>query len=324
MTGMIEVRNLSRLYGQKVGAMNIDFTVQRGEIVGLLGPNGSGKTTIMKMMTGHMPPSAGTVLVDGFDLLDEPKEVTSRIGFLPEVPPLYPEMRVHEYLSFVAAIKGVGKADRRSRVGETMERVSITQVRDRLIRNLSKGYKQRVGLAQAIIANPPILILDEPTVGLDPKQMNEVRQFIRDLGKDHTVILSSHILTEVSMICRRVIILNKGRIVAEDTTDNLARGVADTRRFILTVKGAASEAAGVLASISGILSFKPMDNAQQMTTGHCSFLVESAKDADVRVPLFHALATKGIPIIELRTVGLTLEDIFLQLTGGTPGEEEGS
>jgi ABC-2 type transport system ATP-binding protein len=318
---MIEVRGLSKLYGEKVGVMNVDFTVQRGEVVGLLGPNGSGKTTIMKIVTGCMPPSAGTVLVDGFDILKDPGEVTRRIGFLPEVPPLYPEMRVREYLSFVAAIKGIRKAERRERVEATMERVSIPQVRDRLIRNLSKGFKQRVGLAQAIIANPPILILDEPTVGLDPKQMSEVRQLISELGRNHTIILSSHILTEVSMVCRRVIILTRGRVVAEDTTENLARGGADTGRFILTVKSTAAETAVVLASVDGIQRVHSMDNAQQLATGQCSFLVECAKDASVRVPLFHALAAKGIPIIELRTVGVTLEDAFLQLTGASDDEE---
>jgi ABC-2 type transport system ATP-binding protein len=318
---MIEVRGLSKLYGEKVGVMNVDFTVQRGEVVGLLGPNGSGKTTIMKVMTGCMPPSAGTVLVDGFDILKDPGEVTRRIGFLPEIPPLYPEMRVREYLSFVAAIRGIRKAERRERIEQTMERVSIPQVRDRLIRNLSKGFKQRVGLAQAIIANPPILILDEPTVGLDPKQMSEVRQLIAELGRDHTIILSSHILTEVSMVCRRVIILTRGRVVAEDTTENLARGGADTGRFILTVKGTAAETAAVLASVGGIQRVHPMDNAQQLATGQCSFLVECAKDASVRVPLFHALAAKDIPIIELRTVGVTLEDAFLQVTGASDDEE---
>ncbi|MGA2479884.1 MAG: ABC transporter ATP-binding protein [Spirochaetia bacterium] len=321
---MIEVRGLSKLYGEKVGAMGIDFTVQKGEIVGLLGPNGSGKSTIMRIMTGCMPPSAGTVLVDGFDLLKQPREVTRRIGFLPEIPPLYPEMRVREYLSFVAAIRGVRKAERPRRVDETMEKVSIPHVRDRLIRNLSKGYRQRVGLAQAIIANPPILVLDEPTVGLDPKQMNEVRQLITELGRDHTIILSSHILPEVSMVCRRVIILNRGRIIAEDTTDSLARGGADTGRFILTVQGSAGDAAAVLAGIGGITCVTPMDNPSTGPADQCTFLVESAKGAAVRVPLFHALAAKAIPIIELRTIGATLEEVFLQLTGACEDGESPS
>jgi ABC-2 type transport system ATP-binding protein len=298
--------------------------VQKGEIVGLLGPNGSGKSTIMKIMTGCMPPSAGTILVDGFDLLKQPGEVTRRIGFLPEIPPLYPEMRVREYLSFVAAIRGVRKAERPRRVDETMEKVSIPHVRDRLIRNLSKGYRQRVGLAQAIIANPPILVLDEPTVGLDPKQMNEVRQLITELGRDHTIILSSHILPEVSMVCRRVIILNRGRIIAEETTDSLVRGGADTGRFILTVQGSAGDTAAVLAGIGGIACVTPMDNASTGPADHCTFLVESAKGAAVRVPLFHALASKGIPIIELRTVGATLEEVFLQLTGACEDGESPS
>jgi ABC-2 type transport system ATP-binding protein len=319
---MIEVRNLSKWYGEKIGASGIDFTVQRGEVLGLLGPNGSGKTTIMKMVTGCMPPSEGTVVVDGYDILDSPKEAMNRIGFLPEVPPLYPEMRVREYLAFAAAIRGVEKAKRKGRVEHTLQRVSITQVGERLIRNLSKGYKQRVGLAQAIIADPPVLILDEPTVGLDPKQMAEVRQLIKDLGKEHTVILSSHILSEVSMICGRVIILNRGRIIAEDSTENLARGVADTGRFMLTVKGSAGDAERILSSIAGIISFSPMESAPNLSTGYCSFLVLNAKDAAVRVPLFTALSAAAIPIIELRSIGFSLEEVFLQLTGSPEAQGE--
>jgi ABC-2 type transport system ATP-binding protein len=320
---MIEVRNLSKMYGEKVGALNIDFTVQRGEVVGLLGPNGSGKTTIMKMVTGCMPPSEGSVVVDGFDILDSPKEVTNRIGFLPEIPPLYPEMRVREYLAFTAAIKGVEKAQRRARVEQTMEMVHVTQVSERLIRNLSKGYKQRVGLAQAIVADPPVLILDEPTVGLDPKQMTEVRELIRELGNSHTIIVSSHILPEISMICGRVIILNNGRIVAEDSTDNLARGVADTGRFILTVKGPGGDTERILGSISGILTYRSIESAPDLSGGYCSYLVENTKNASVREPLFTALAAAAIPIIELRSVGFSLEEVFLQLTGdpAEKGEE---
>ncbi len=312
---MIQVRSLTKFYGEKLGVMDIDFTVEQGEIVGLLGPNGSGKTTIMKMMAGHMPPSSGTVVVDGFDILAEPKEVTSRIGFLPEAPPLYPEMKVAEYLRFVAAIRGVARGERKARVEQIMELASVSQVRDRLIRNLSKGYKQRVGLAQAMICDPPVLILDEPTVGLDPRQINEVRQVIAEWGKKRTVILSSHILAEVGKICRRLIILNKGRIAAMDTTENLASGVTDTGRFLLTVKGGPAEAAQVLSSVSAITGFKPVESAGQLKGGYCSFLVENEKDSEAREQLFRALAGRGISIIELRSLGKTLEDIFLQLTG---------
>ena len=311
---MIQVRSLTKLYGEKIGVQDIDFTVDQGEIVGLLGPNGSGKTTIMKMMTGCMPPSSGSVVVDGFDILDSPKEASSRIGFLPENPPLYPEMRVGEYLVFVAAIKGVERRQRRARVDETMEMVSVSEVRDRLIRNLSKGYKQRVGLAQAMVSNPPILILDEPTVGLDPRQINEVRQLIVELGRQRTVILSSHILAEVSTVCRRLIILNEGRIAAMDTTENLTSGVTDPGQFLLTVKAAPAEAERVLGSVGGILGFKPIQNARQLQRGYCSFVVENQKDSNVRELLFEALAGKAIPIIELRSLGRTLEDTFLQLT----------
>ncbi len=321
---MIEVRNLSKFYGENVGVMNIDFTVQKSEIVGLLGPNGSGKTTIMKVVSGYTPPSAGTVVVDGFDILDNPKEVTNKIGFLPEIPPLYPEMRVKEYLHFIAAIKGVARTKRKACVDRIMEVVSVTPVRDRLIRNLSKGYKQRVGLGQAIIADPPILIFDEPTVGLDPKQINEVRQLIRELGKDHTVILSSHILAEVSMICERVIILNKGRVVAKDTIENLSSGIADTGQFILTVKGSVTEIEQILKTMDGITDFKQMENAQKAKAGYCGFLIKNAKGVEVREPLSNALARKNIPIIELRSVGMTLEDIFLQLIDENVEEPENS
>jgi ABC-2 type transport system ATP-binding protein len=270
-----------------------------------------------------MPPSEGTVVVDGFDILDSPREVTNRIGFLPEIPPLYPEMRVREYLAFTAAIRGVEKAARRARVEQTMERVHITEVSERLIRNLSKGYKQRVGLAQAIVADPPVLVLDEPTVGLDPKQMTEVRELIRELGTGHTIILSSHILSEVSMICGRVIILNNGRIVAEDSTENLTRGVADTGRFLLTVRGSSADTERILGSIGGILGCRSMENAPSLSGGYCSFLVENTKNAAVRESLFNALAAAAIPIVELRSVGFSLEEVFLQLTGDpAAGAEE--
>ena len=317
---MIQVKNLSKHYGDKIGVQDIDFTVEQGEIVGLLGPNGSGKTTIMKMMTGYMPPSSGTVVVDGFDILTAPQEVTGRIGFLPEAPPLYPEMRVAEYLEFVAAIKGVEKGRRPARVQETMEMVGAGAVRDRLIRNLSKGYKQRVGLAQAMISDPPILILDEPTVGLDPRQINEVRQLIERLGTQRTVILSSHILAEVSMVCRRLIILNRGRIAAMDTTENLAAGIADTGRFLLTVRAAPDEAGRVLASVPGIRAFRPLENAHRANKGYSSFVVENDQDSEARENLSRALAGRGIPIIEMRSAGAALEEIFLQLTGGGPTE----
>jgi ABC-2 type transport system ATP-binding protein len=311
---MIQARSLTRLYGDKIGVQDIDFSVEQGEIVGLLGPNGSGKTTILKMLAGCLPPSSGSVTVDGFDILEAPKQATSRIGFLPENPPLYPEMRVGEYLAFVADIKAVNRRQRQARVARTMEMARVVEVKDRLIRNLSKGYKQRVGLAQAMVSDPPILILDEPTVGLDPRQINEVRQLIVALGKQRTVILSSHILAEVSMICRRLIILNRGRIAAMDTTETLTSGVADTGRFLLTVKGAPAEAERLLGSVAGILSLKEIQSPQQLERGCCSFIVENEKDHEVREHLFRLLAANTMPIIELRSLGRTLEEIFLQLT----------
>jgi ABC-2 type transport system ATP-binding protein len=321
---MIQVKSLTKYYGEKIGVQDIDFTVQQGEIMGLLGPNGSGKTTIMKMMTGYMPPSSGTVIVDGYDVLAAPKEVTGRIGFLPEAPPLYPEMRVGEYLHFIAAIKGVERGRRKARVEETMEMVNAANVRDRLIRNLSKGYKQRVGLAQAMVSNPPILILDEPTVGLDPRQINEVRQLIEKLGRERTVILSSHILAEVGMVCKRLVILNKGRIVAMDTTENLASGIADAGRFLLTVKAGLEETERVLASVPGIREFRPLENVPRANKGYCSFVIENDKGSEVRENLSRALLGRGIPIIEMRSAGAALEETFLQLTGGGSVEGSGS
>ena len=321
---MIQVKNLSKYYGEKIGVQDIDFTVARGEIMGLLGPNGSGKTTIMKIMTGHLPPSAGTVIVDGYDILTAPKEVTGRIGFLPEAPPLYPEMKVAEYLHFCATIKGVQRGRRNERVGQTMKMVSVADVRDRLIRNLSKGYKQRVGLAQAMISDPPILILDEPTVGLDPKQITEVRQLIARLGQERTVVLSSHMLAEVGMVCRRLVILNKGRIAAMDTTEKLASGIADTGRFLLTVKAAPDETGQVLASVGGIRSFRLLEAVPQANKGYCSFVIENDKNSEARENLSRALAGRGIPIIEMRSAGVTLEETFLQLTGGSSPESADS
>lgn len=319
---MIQVKNLTKYYGEKVGVQDIDFAVEQGEVVGLLGPNGSGKTTIMKMMSGYLPPSAGTVVVDGYDILEAPREVTARIGFLPEAPPLYPEMRVREYLDFVAAIKGIQRHRRRRCVEQTMEMVNAAHVRDRLIRNLSKGYKQRVGLAQAMISDPPILILDEPTVGLDPRQINEVRQLIEELGRQRTVILSSHILAEVSMVCRRLIILNRGRIAALDTTENLTSGIADTGRFLVTVRAAPEAAGRVLSSVNGVRTFRQLAGPPQAGKGYCSFVIESEKGLEVRERLSLALAGSGIPPIEIRSAGAALEEIFLQLTRG--GSAEGS
>lgn len=310
---MIEVKNLSKFYGEKIGVKDINFTVQKGEIVGLLGPNGSGKTTIMKLINNYITPSEGTVVVDGYDILNKPKEVTNRIGFLPEIPLLYPEMQVTEFLFFIAEIKGVVKSKRKVHIDEIMEMTNISHVRNRLIRNLSKGYKQRVGLAQAIISNPPIFIFDEPTVGLDPKQINEVRRLVQKLGEEHTVILSSHILAEVSMICNRVVILNKGRITAIDTIENLSRGLADTGQFLIKLKGSAQDAENVLKSVKGIINVEPMASMPN-SADYCGFIVTNDNNTEVREVLFNALAKKGLPIIELTSIGMTLENIFLQLT----------
>ncbi|MBP0963121.1 MAG: ABC transporter ATP-binding protein, partial [Oscillospiraceae bacterium] len=231
---MIEVKNLTKYYGSNKGVENVSFTIEKGEIVGLLGPNGAGKSTIMKMINGYFPPTSGTITVGGYDVVENPREAAACIGFLPEIPPLYVEMPVEDFLMFIAKIRGVPRAERKEHIAHVMELANITHVRDRLIKNLSKGYRQRVGLAQALVNLPEILILDEPTVGLDPKQITEVRDLIKELSKEHTVILSSHILSEVNAICEKIIIINRGQLVTVDTVEHLERGTG--RSTLLRVK----------------------------------------------------------------------------------------
>ncbi len=313
---LIEVKNLTKRYGQHVAVDHVDFTVNKGEIVGFLGPNGAGKSTTMNIITGYISATEGTVKVDGLDILEQPQETKKKIGYLPELPPLYMDMTVEEYLRFVCQIKKVERNNEKETLYKVMELVKIKDMRKRLIKNLSKGYKQRVGLAQALIGKPEVLILDEPTVGLDPKQIIEIRNLIKGLGNDHTIILSSHILSEVSAVCDRVIIIDKGKIVASDTPDNLSRRMSQSNRFMLRIQGPKQEVLDTIRSIEGV-KFAEAQRVREQ--GTCDFLVESHDEVDIREELFYAMSEKKYPILQMKSMDLTLEDIFLKVTSQQKG-----
>ena len=308
---MIEVENLTKRYGQHVAVDGLDFTVKKGEILGFLGPNGAGKSTTMNIITGYISATGGTVRVDGHDVLEEPEEVKKRLGYLPESPPLYLDMTVNEYLDFVANIKNVGRDAKKQSMEKIMDLVKIGDVSGRLIKNLSKGYRQRVGLAQALIGNPQVLILDEPTIGLDPKQIIEIRNLIKDLGKEHTIILSSHILPEVTAVCQRVIIIHRGKIVAGDTIENLSKNLTGSHRLSIRVSGPEAD---ILGKLKGLPQIRQADVLGSREPETVDFYVESKGQEDVRRPVFEAMCSAGYPILMMRSVDLTLEDIFLQLT----------
>ncbi|HHU49579.1 MAG: ABC transporter ATP-binding protein [Caldicoprobacterales bacterium] len=308
---MIQVDNLTKKYGQHLALDSVNFTVGEGEILGFLGPNGAGKSTTMNILTGYISATDGHALINGIDILEQPEEAKKMIGYLPESPPLYGDMTVDEYLDFVSDIKRVTGTDRKKNRERIMDLVRIGDVRGRLIKNLSKGYKQRVGLAQALIGNPKVLIMDEPTVGLDPKQIIEIRNLIKDLGKDHTVILSSHILPEVSAVCERVIIINKGRIVASDTPENLSRGLGDSSKLNLRIAG---EENLILKAIQEIDGINNLESLGVREPGTIDLIVEADPDVDIRRPLFHAMSKASCPILMMKSLDMTLEDIFLQVT----------
>jgi len=308
---LIKVEHLTKKYGQHYAIHDISFEVQKGEIVGFLGPNGAGKSTTMNIITGYLSPTEGTAYVDGFDILEEPEEVKRRIGYLPENPPLYLDMTVQEYLDFVSDIKKVDKKEKKRSMDKIMETVGIAHVRNRLIKNLSKGYKQRVGLAQALIGNPPVLILDEPTIGLDPKQIIEIRSVIKSLRNEHTIILSSHILPEVSAVCERVLIINKGKIVASDTPENLSKRLIHGSKLQLRVLGQRQKVYGILEKVPGVKYIEFIGTKEPNTV---EVIVESENDMDIRADIFYALSEAKLPILMMRSVDLTLEEIFLQLT----------
>jgi len=306
---MIKIENLVKRYGANYALDDISFTVNEGEIVGFLGPNGAGKSTTMNILTGYLSSTSGSVSINGIDVLENPKEAKSMIGFLPEQPPLYLDMTVEEYLNFVYNLKGC-KLNRYKHLREICDVVKITDVYKRVIRNLSKGYRQRVGIAQALVGNPKIIIFDEPTVGLDPKQIIEIRNLIRTLGRDHTVILSTHILPEVQAVCDRIVIINNGKIIADEKTEEITRAVQNNRRFNVKICGPKKEVLSMLKSKTGILYAEELAERDGDAT---TYMIESEPGVDIRKNLFYTLAERGWPMIGLEAVGMNLEDIFISI-----------
>lgn len=309
---MIEITHLTKRYGRHVAVDDLSLIVEKGKIYGFLGPNGAGKSTTMNMITGYLGATSGEIKINGFDILKQPQEAKKAIGYLPELPPLYVDMTVKEYMGFVAELKQIPRSKRQETVEKAMEMTGITEMRERLIRNLSKGYKQRVGMAQAILGFPEVIILDEPTVGLDPKQMIEVRELIKKLGEDHTVILSSHILSEISAVCDHIFIISKGKLVASDSTENLTARMQSGMELTLEVKGAKEDARRVAENISGVHSILIEEGEEE---GICKVVLEGEKDTDIREQAFFAFAEAELPIFDMHTTGKSLEDIFLELTG---------
>ena len=307
---MIEVQGLTKRYGPVTAVNDVSFRVESGEILGFLGPNGAGKTTTMRVITGYIPPSEGKVVVAGYDVFDKPIDAKRRTGYLPETPPLYHEMTVREYLSFVARIKGVPRRDASARVDEAMKKTRVTDMANRHCAKLSKGYRQRVGLAQAILHNPEVLVLDEPTAGLDPKQIIETRQLIRDLGGSHTIVLSTHILPEVSQTCQRVVIINKGRVVAIDTPDNLTARLRGSETMYLQVAGPADDLQTTLSLLPGVTRVTAAAGREGLTDVE----VDSEQGRDIRRELAATIVGRGWGLLELRPMRMSLEDIFLSLT----------
>jgi ABC-2 type transport system ATP-binding protein len=313
---MIQVDGLTKRYGPVTAIQDVSFGVEKGQIVGFLGPNGAGKSTTMKILSCFMPPTEGTARIAGFDVFAQSLEVRRRIGYLPENAPLYADLPVGAYLDFVAEIKGVGRGQRRARVAEVMERCFITDVQHRLIGKLSKGYRQRVGLAQALLGDPEVLILDEPTIGLDPKQITEIRALIRSLAGQHTVILSTHILPEVSMVCDGVIIINRGRIVAHGKESELVEQVFPTARVELQVAGPTGDVLGALRALPGVTQVEPI----QSRDGATAFVVETPRDRDVRSELVQLVLNRGWSLQELHQVGMSLEEVFIRVVAGEEAE----
>ena len=306
---MIQITNLVKLYGNKSALEGISFNVGEGEIVGFLGPNGAGKSTTMNILTGYLSATSGEVKVGGIDVFEHPDEAKKLIGFLPEQPPLYPEMRVFEYLNFVYELKKC-KLNRKKHLNEIMQVTKIADVKDRLIGNLSKGYRQRVGIAQALVGNPKVIIFDEPTVGLDPKQIIEIRNLIRNLGKTHTVILSSHILSEIQSVCDRVVIINEGRIIADEKTENITRVAEDSKEYIVKVCAPQKDVIRALREINGIAF---VEATGERDGDSFTFRVRSDAGVDIRKPMFYMLAQNGWALVGLEAVGMNLEDVFVRI-----------
>ena len=310
---MVEVKNLTKRYGANIALNNISFKVEEGSIVGFLGPNGAGKSTTMNIITGYLSAGEGSVTVGGYDTLENPNEAKRQIGYLPEMPPLYMDMTVKEYLNFMYELKKV-TFPREKHIKEICMLVKIDNVYNRLIGNLSKGYKQRVGIAQALLGNPPVLILDEPTVGLDPKQIIEIRNLIKTLGRNHTIILSSHILPEVQAVCERIIVINNGEIVADGRTDTLAHDLSSEHKLIARIDGPENE---VLHAITAMENVVEVISFGEKEPGVYEYSIEGKEGVDIRRNLFALLTRKGWPMLSLRNTDLTLEELFLQLTSGS-------
>ena len=319
---LIEVKGLTKRYGKKTAVEDLSFTLEKDRIYGLLGPNGAGKSTTMNIITGYLASNSGTVLIDGYDILKEPYRAKKNIGYLPEIPPVYPDMTVREYLLFASELKGIPRKERREAVQDVMEKTKVSDVSDRLIRNLSKGYKQRTGLAQAILGYPDVIILDEPTVGLDPKQIMEMRELIRSLKDGRTIVLSSHILQEISAVCDHIMIISNGRLVASDTAENISRSIRGRSRIELTVRGSAEDAKALLAGMDGIEGLEDSEGSKE---GTADLVISCATDTDLREQVFFAFAGASVPILEMRSVSDSLEDVYLTLTESkdiTETEEE--
>ena len=306
---MLKVENLVKKYGGATALSGISFSVEAGEVVGFLGPNGAGKSTTMNIITGFISSNVGNVWIDGTEILENPTEAKKKIGYLPEQPPLYPEMTVEEYLNFVYELRAC-TLPRKAHIDEVLAATRITDVRGRVIRNLSKGYKQRVGISAALIGNPPLIILDEPTIGLDPKQIIEVRSLIRELGKKHTVILSTHILSEAQAVCDRMIIIDHGRIVADGRADEINQFIRDNRRYKATIAAPQAEALALIKKLPGVVRCEALAERDGDAT---AFLIEAERGIDVRKPLFYALAERSYPLLGLEALGQSLEDVFLSI-----------
>ncbi|MBQ4317058.1 MAG: ATP-binding cassette domain-containing protein [Clostridia bacterium] len=315
---MIEITDVRKSYGNKHAVNGISFEVKEGEILGFLGPNGAGKSTTLNIITGYLSADSGVVKIDGTDILTDPIKAKKDIGFLPEIPPLYLEMTVLEYLNFVYDLKSC-KLPRKQHLKEICEVVKIWDVGNRLIKNLSKGYRQRVGIAQALIGNPKVLIFDEPTIGLDPRQIIEIRNLIKMLGREHTIILSTHILPEVQAVCDRIVVINKGEIVANEKTEDLINAVEGSRKLVAKIVGPEDE---VLKALKGLGGVKTADVIGKRDTDSISYMIESQDRVDIRKPLFYMLASKGWALIGLEGMELSLEDIFMRLVGKEKGKED--
>lgn len=316
---MIQVENITKKYGTFTAVNNINFEIEEGEIVGFLGPNGAGKSTTMNMITGFIEPTSGRIIVDGYDISKRPKKAKRQIGYMPEGVPLYSDLTVKEFVTYMAELKGVAKKEKKDKVQKALEETGLLEVKNKLTRNLSRGYKQRVSMAGALVSNPKVIILDEPTVGLDPKQVTEIRALIKELGKDHTVILSSHILSEVSQICNRVIIINKGKIVAIDTPENLEKKVVKENSIYVTVEDLENKMDTVKDKIKDIEEIKLIAENEDKTK---KYMITATEGVDLRKSLFEVLAKEGITIFEMKKIDATLEDAFMELINSETEESK--